>query len=461
MTKRNRLNSGARRLAARQRGRVLERLAVAVAERNTPRIRAAMKSYRVLVRRHSGHGLVRQSAAMRGVYERFPLAHGPARVEGLRSEFGPLVSWLVEEGILARSEARLLSSVNPRTVLGLQSAVRTYSKLAAELPVAKMMSEVARKRPQEFAIASRVSDSVTSSHGDRGHSPIRFGAVAPRRESVRASFNADPSRMPPIGKRVGGCSAILHDDPAKWSVRSQGDRGTCVAFATTACFEYVEGLVAQRSPQFAYWRLKSDHADPFPGRAGSTLGFAHRLARDRGHCAESRWAYNPAVIAGNESHGGVPVGQPVAGCHAEARRYRREVRYAAPTARRAEQLCRWLQAGPVAVSLPVFSDANGMNAWTSGEAWRYGSVQDPPAKGIAELSGGHAVCIVGYVPDPDDSGGGAFIFRNSWGTEWGSELPTVDPVYRDVYVSPRPGFGQVSAGYIDTYLWEMFQPVGA
>ena len=38
----------------------------------------------------------------------------------------------------------------------------------------------------------------------------------------------------------------------------------------------------------------------------------------------------------------------------------------------------------------------------------------------AQLLGGHATPIIGYVIDSTISGGGAFIVQNSWGTPWGN-----------------------------------------
>ena len=37
--------------------------------------------------------------------------------------------------------------------------------------------------------------------------------------------------------------------------------------------------------------------------------------------------------------------------------------------------------------------------------------------------GGHAVCLVGYQDNPASPGGGWFIVRNSWSTNWASQSP--------------------------------------
>ena len=39
------------------------------------------------------------------------------------------------------------------------------------------------------------------------------------------------------------------------------------------------------------------------------------------------------------------------------------------------------------------------------------------------MSGGNAMCFIGYQDDSSSPGGGFFILRNSWGTGWGSACP--------------------------------------
>ena len=36
-----------------------------------------------------------------------------------------------------------------------------------------------------------------------------------------------------------------------------------------------------------------------------------------------------------------------------------------------------------------------------------------------EVSDGHSIAFVGYEDNPKLNGGGAFRFRNSWGSQWG------------------------------------------
>ncbi len=78
----------------------------------------------------------------------------------------------------------------------------------------------------------------------------------------------------------------------------------------------------------------------------------------------------------------------------------------------------------------------------------YGEVLDPPPYMVSD--GGHAVCVVGFVPYQWEPSGGYFVIRNSWGTDWGYELPTAGPY------GPAPGYGTISASYVENYLWEAF-----
>jgi C1A family cysteine protease len=59
--------------------------------------------------------------------------------------------------------------------------------------------------------------------------------------------------------------------------------------------------------------------------------------------------------------------------------------------------------------------------------------------------GGHAICLVGYFDDPNLPGGGAFIFKNSWGLSWAFNN-----------ILNRPGFGLISYKYIETYCSQAF-----
>ena len=62
------------------------------------------------------------------------------------------------------------------------------------------------------------------------------------------------------------------------------------------------------------------------------------------------------------------------------------------------------------------------------------------------------MCVTGFEPDNLEPTGGYFIVRNSWGTSWASGAPAAGSSY-----APEPGYGEVSATYVDAYCWEFFQ----
>jgi hypothetical protein len=79
-------------------------------------------------------------------------------------------------------------------------------------------------------------------------------------------------------------------------------------------------------------------------------------------------------------------------------------------------------------------------------------VLNPPPTAVA--SDGHAVCVTGFHPDALEPKGGYFTFRNSWDIVWGAQAPS--PAASG-YCAPEPGYGDISATYVDDYIWEIFQ----
>ena len=63
----------------------------------------------------------------------------------------------------------------------------------------------------------------------------------------------------------------------------------------------------------------------------------------------------------------------------------------------------------------------------------------------------HSVCVVGFRSDPTEPLGGVFIFRNSVGGEkFGCRAPNPEESG-----APAPGYGQVTATYVELSLVEM------
>lgn len=192
-------------------------------------------------------------------------------------------------------------------------------------------------------------------------------------------------------------------------VRDQGDRGTCVAFASVAVLEHwltVAGAYQPMSAQFMYWNCKAH--DGIPTTAGTWCAVAFERLEDDGVCLEPTWPYNPSPQAGNEGQGPPPVG-----AQREALSYRAPRRSMSPTS---VMDIRNALAGDrvVAVSVPVY------NSWYHNDIVRDTGDITMPVPGEYP-SGGHAMCVIGCVDQPDRPwiGGGRFIVRNSWSERWG------------------------------------------
>jgi hypothetical protein len=197
-------------------------------------------------------------------------------------------------------------------------------------------------------------------------------------------------------------------------VRSQGDRGTCVAHAAIAVYEHhlsTAGALQDLSEQFLYWNCK--RYDGIPNVEGTFLSVAFPCLQRDGTCLEPDWPYNPNIIIGNEGHHPPPSGAQV-----KALSFRpAKIRQLSPTF--VADIKAELAIGRcVAFSIPVF------NSWY-GSKWvaHTGEITMPIPNEIR--AGGHAMCLVGYVelPHNPELGFGRFILRNSWGQNWGITSP--------------------------------------
>ena len=216
--------------------------------------------------------------------------------------------------------------------------------------------------------------------------------------------------------------------------RNQGQRGTCVAFASVALLEYhlydASPKTRRHAEQFVYWACKQN--DGYPDAEGTLVSVARDALRQRGACLHKTWRYRPLPQAGNESQA-----PPPAGAETEALKYLcRTVRRVA--AKNPDRLREQLDARrPVVLSVRTFP------------AWDYPTTADTgeiPLPIPGEMpDGGHAVCVVGYETNDRVPGGGLFVFRNSWGASWAKPHGRLGP-----------GYGALPFAYVSKYGLEAF-----
>ncbi|MGQ3355238.1 MAG: hypothetical protein ACT6XY_15175 [Phreatobacter sp.] len=321
------------------------------------------------------------------------------------------------------------------------------------------------------------------------------GAAYP--ENIGAIFRSDfyislAKNLPPLGTVEGLLDIELESDiRLNWAIRDQGHRPTCIAFAAMACVELFHirhrqpQVVETLSPAYSYWRMRQDFPindkKPKGYDSGGTL---FRQARDvvlrYGSCLEVKAQYSHAAFGYSGGEYGVQWIYPedenerkltLAAADADANlRKNKEAQVVYKHMREGpltlypgtsgeKTLSRifydFLKDGfPVAIAVPIWKTTDGASNWWTPEAQSYGIVRAPGDPGHtvangAEPSGGHAVCLVGYrAAQQKGPGHGWFIFRNSSGLAFARDA---SPAEHGV---PAPGYGAISAHYIDTYCWE-------
>lgn len=289
------------------------------------------------------------------------------------------------------------------------------------------------------------------------------GAAAP---SVAALSSARDLRSPAdVRAKLQGLKAVdlVKGRYGKWPIlHDQGDRQTCIAFAVTACLELLRagqsGAFASLSPQFVYWHMRTGKWPPPlpPGwEDGATkLSHAQQVLATYGFCSWQACPSDSSLPPGASLEG--PEPSAAAKAEGAAHLVPNGVYQPEQVPGIARQVYDQLaQDRPVAIAIPVYSpaDGSGLTNWNVGMS--SGEVVDPYKDEFRVFNSGHAVCVVGFQPDPLEPGGGWFIFRNSIGLNWASGLWDGDDAPR----IPGRGYGAISATYVEGYCWEFFSPI--
>lgn len=200
-------------------------------------------------------------------------------------------------------------------------------------------------------------------------------------------------------------------------IRHQGDRGTCVAFSVVRCREIIEHSLLKKksddlSEQYAYWHMKE--IDGLHG-VGSTLSAGAKTLVDKGVCLEKSFPYQKEKYPPTDNDHYQRGPKPPEQLDFDAQPHRSES-FEKINPRDVNALKSCIKAGqPIAYGIPVF------RSWkTSTETKLDGIITLPLGSGDA-MTSGHAITLVGFGQDTSFSGGGYFIFDNSWGTGWAAD----------------------------------------
>lgn len=205
-------------------------------------------------------------------------------------------------------------------------------------------------------------------------------------------------------------------------VKSQLDRPTCVAFATTAFHEHqIEVCGAKKeicnldlSEEFLYYFCKeTDGRRTF---AGTTMVAASAVLKTHGQCAEHLLPYNTISING-------PSPSPAAITDAARRIYGSLSRLKVDR----QELEKTLANGTPTIAVAEWYS----NSYRAAE----GKIAMPT--GADRHLGRHAVLIVGV--NDSNSKDYWICFKNSWGPKWGDH-----------------GFGSFGLDYFNTYCAELW-----
>jgi len=263
-------------------------------------------------------------------------------------------------------------------------------------------------------------------------------------------------------------------------VKSQGSRGVCSIFGTTALMEHlyiVDGTLPMPdfSEQFLQWSSKVEYGS-FQNTSGSSANVNINTLNRYGSVLESDWPYESQPWGSSDDEACTGDSQPVR-CYTNG-----DPPAAALDARRWHiPRGRWINSRARSIKSHMFNTNNAVQAGGAFfyQAWNHGRTQldrgtefrayrdqgyilSPTQADIEDSSGerraGHSYLLVGWddelevqrIGDDgellfDESGDpvmekGFFLFKNSWGTGWAGSNPH------------GAGYGWISYDYVEEHL---------
>lgn len=235
---------------------------------------------------------------------------------------------------------------------------------------------------------------------------------------------------------------------------NQENRGTCVAFTLTALLEglILSGKIKHNrstnySEQYLFFRAKQRDINNTSDGTTFTCGLEALL--EYGVCASSYLKY-----IGTHDWGHAYLFKKLKRQLSEIDKYAKVNKIAKCESLHEDDIINKIKKNikenkPVGIGVYIFRDA-----WYNGFTQLTGEVMLPitikerhnKIKLQDECLGGHAIALYGYCDneDSDESprpGGGYFIFRNSWGSNWAHGNNTVD----------TGGYGNIPYDYVAKY----------
>jgi hypothetical protein len=281
-----------------------------------------------------------------------------------------------------------------------------------------------------------------------------------------------------------------------WRARDQGSWPACVPFSLAACIELARALSSgglitptRQSARFLYRQARREAiqggkvASPAYRTGGLKFEDVELILSSYGSCREifCQDAYFEDADTKNDLAAWKAAANEITDKSfqdAQTKKFLME-RFDFPkfTERRsgmARTICDWLKQGcPVAIAIAGFADPLKEKAtiWHSEAFWEYGILPIPAPHTIVG-TGGHAVCIVGYVPELPNASAvptaenfyrneafynnlvspGYFVFRNSYDIYFPRKNLALRSALDDANFPE--GYGLIPAAVIEYFVWE-------
>lgn len=189
--------------------------------------------------------------------------------------------------------------------------------------------------------------------------------------------------------------------PENPPIYDQGQLGSCTANAIAAHLDFNRHKQGEAfiepSRLFIYYNERL-HDGTVTQDAGSTIRESVQAVKTYGACPETEWPYVISQFTKS----------PASSCYTDATKYE-DLTYLRVN-RTVNDMKSCLAEGfPFVIGISVYESFEGETASKTG-------IIPMPSKS-EQVLGGHALCVVGYITLNKKS---YWIFRNSWGTSWGS-----------------------------------------